>query len=112
MKIIYTTFAALQIVALKANNYSAETDRHEWKNEICKLPAVNWNWNCVRLSIWQVTESKDSREWTLHVKSPQAKDTGIYECQVNTEPKMSMAFQLNIIGEYPDIPVGKKWCKS
>jgi len=49
--------------------------------------------------IHQVTESKDSREWTLHVKSPLAKDSGIYECQVNTEPKMSMAFQLNIIGE-------------
>lgn len=48
----------------------------------------------------QVTESKDSREWTLHVKSPLAKDSGIYECQVNTEPKMSMAFQLNIIGKY------------
>ncbi|KAH8333771.1 hypothetical protein KR059_003252 [Drosophila kikkawai] len=51
---------------------------------------------------FQVTESKDSREWTLHVKSPLAKDTGIYECQVNTEPKMSMAFQLNIIEISPD----------
>ncbi|KAH8282733.1 hypothetical protein KR054_009410 [Drosophila jambulina] len=51
---------------------------------------------------FQVTESKDSREWTLHVKSPQAKDSGIYECQVNTEPKMSMAFQLNIIEISPD----------
>ncbi|KAL7740601.1 hypothetical protein ACLKA6_009485 [Drosophila palustris] len=50
----------------------------------------------------QVSESKDAREWTLHVKSPQAKDSGIYECQVNTEPKMSMAFQLNIIEISPD----------
>uniref|UniRef100_A0A1I8PKZ4 Ig-like domain-containing protein n=1 Tax=Stomoxys calcitrans TaxID=35570 RepID=A0A1I8PKZ4_STOCA len=49
-----------------------------------------------------VTESKDSREWTLHVKSPQARDSGIYECQVNTEPKMSMAFQLNVIEISPD----------
>ncbi|XP_017130350.1 uncharacterized protein LOC108148026 [Drosophila elegans] len=51
---------------------------------------------------FQVSESKDSREWTLHVKSPLAKDSGIYECQVNTEPKMSMAFQLNIIEISPD----------
>nr|ABJ16990.2 IP06940p [Drosophila melanogaster] len=51
---------------------------------------------------FQVTESKDSREWTLHVKAPLAKDSGIYECQVNTEPKMSMAFQLNIIEISPD----------
>ncbi|XP_054743948.1 uncharacterized protein LOC129248432 [Anastrepha obliqua] len=46
---------------------------------------------------FQVSSSKDGREWILHVKSPQARDSGIYECQVNTEPKMSMAFQLNII---------------
>lgn len=52
---------------------------------------------------FQVTSSKDGREWTLHVKSPQARDTGIYECQVNTEPKMSMAFQLNIIGKCENI---------
>ncbi|XP_033149039.1 zwei Ig domain protein zig-8 [Drosophila busckii] len=51
---------------------------------------------------FQVSESKDSREWTLHVKSPLAKDSGIYECQVNTEPKISMAFQLNIIEISPD----------
>ncbi|EDW02767.1 GH10856 [Drosophila grimshawi] len=49
-----------------------------------------------------VTESKDMREWTLHVKSPKPKDSGIYECQVNTEPKISMAFQLNIIEISPD----------
>ncbi|KAH8263610.1 hypothetical protein KR044_011406, partial [Drosophila immigrans] len=52
--------------------------------------------------LYAVTESKDAREWTLHVKSPLAKDSGIYECQVNTEPKMSMAFQLNIIEISPD----------
>ncbi|EDV94216.1 GH25011 [Drosophila grimshawi] len=51
---------------------------------------------------FQVTESKDMREWTLHVKSPKPKDSGIYECQVNTEPKISMAFQLNIIEISPD----------
>lgn len=27
------------------------------------------------------------------------RDAGIYECQVNTEPKMSMAFRLNVVGE-------------
>ncbi|XP_067624846.1 uncharacterized protein dpr3 [Eurosta solidaginis] len=46
---------------------------------------------------FQVTSSKDGREWMLHVKSPHVRDSGIYECQVNTEPKISMAFQLNII---------------
>ncbi|KOB77632.1 putative defective proboscis extension response [Operophtera brumata] len=31
------------------------------------------------------------------IKFPQERDAGIYECQVNTEPKMSLAFQLNVV---------------
>lgn len=34
------------------------------------------------------------------MKYAQPRDSGIYECQVNTEPKISMAFRLNVIGEY------------
>ena len=29
----------------------------------------------------------------------QARDTGVYECQVNTEPKRSLAFFLRVVGE-------------
>lgn len=46
---------------------------------------------------FQVTQTKDSKEWTLQVKFPQPRDSGIYECQVNTEPKISMAFQLSVL---------------
>ncbi|CAK1547683.1 unnamed protein product [Leptosia nina] len=38
-----------------------------------------------------------SENWTLQIKFPQERDGGIYECQVNTEPKMSLAFQLNVV---------------
>lgn len=48
----------------------------------------------------QVVRTADSKDWTLHVKYAQPRDSGIYECQVNTEPKISMAFRLNVIGEY------------
>ena len=30
----------------------------------------------------------------------QARDTGVYECQVNTEPKRSLAFFLRVVGEF------------
>lgn len=48
----------------------------------------------------QVIRAERSDRWTLQIKFPQLRDAGIYECQVNTEPKMSMAFRLNIVGEY------------
>lgn len=48
----------------------------------------------------QVIRPENSDHWTLQIKFPQMRDTGIYECQVNTEPKMSMIFRLSVIGEY------------
>ncbi|OXA62402.1 Opioid-binding protein/cell adhesion molecule [Folsomia candida] len=38
-----------------------------------------------------------SENWTLCIRSVQLRDQGTYECQVNTEPKFSMAFHLNVI---------------
>lgn len=35
--------------------------------------------------------------WTLQVKYVQARDAGLYECQVSTEPKMSHFIQLNVV---------------
>ncbi|GBM35724.1 hypothetical protein AVEN_58406-1 [Araneus ventricosus] len=36
-------------------------------------------------------------DWTLEIRDTRKKDSGIYECQVSTEPKMSLAIRLNII---------------
>lgn len=47
----------------------------------------------------QVIRGDRSDKWTLQIKFPQLRDSGIYECQVNTEPKMSMAFRLNVVGK-------------
>lgn len=38
-------------------------------------------------------------EWYLHIKYVQTADTGTYECQISTEPKMSLPFYLNVIGK-------------
>ncbi|XP_060520013.1 zwei Ig domain protein zig-8-like [Cylas formicarius] len=46
---------------------------------------------------FQVIRPDKSDNWTLQIKFPQQRDSGIYECQVNTEPKMSLPFRLNVI---------------
>lgn len=37
--------------------------------------------------------------WTLQIKYVQARDAGIYECQVSTEPKVSARVQLLVVGK-------------
>ncbi|XP_044727654.1 limbic system-associated membrane protein-like [Chrysoperla carnea] len=46
---------------------------------------------------FQSLHSDGTDEWTLKVSSPQTRDTGTYECQVSTEPKISQAFRLNVV---------------
>ncbi|KAL7294265.1 hypothetical protein TKK_0012281 [Trichogramma kaykai] len=48
---------------------------------------------------FQVIHPEKSDNWTLQIKSPQKRDSGIYECQVSTEPKMYLNYSLNVIGE-------------
>lgn len=43
--------------------------------------------------------SESNGVWTLQIKYVQARDAGIYECQVSTEPKVSAQVQLNVVGE-------------
>lgn len=43
--------------------------------------------------------SHDAGNWTLQIKYPQLRDNGVYECQINTEPKMSLSYTLNVVGE-------------
>nr|XP_045616887.1 zwei Ig domain protein zig-8-like [Procambarus clarkii] len=39
----------------------------------------------------------DTGTWTLVIKYVQERDAGTYECQISTEPKMSMLVHLNVI---------------
>lgn len=50
---------------------------------------------------FQAMHQEGSDEWTLKITSPQPRDSGTYECQVSMEPKISQAFRLVVIGEYP-----------
>ena len=47
---------------------------------------------------FQSLHSDGTDEWTLKISSPQIRDSGTYECQVSTEPKISQAFRLNVVG--------------
>jgi hypothetical protein len=51
-----------------------------------------------------VVHPADSDEWNLRVEYVQKRDAGIYECQVNTEPKINMAVLLNVEGKNENCP--------
>ena len=43
--------------------------------------------------------SESSEDWTLRIASAQIADSGTYECQISTEPKISKAFELQVVGK-------------
>ncbi|XP_050424173.1 lachesin-like isoform X4 [Adelges cooleyi] len=49
-------------------------------------------------SRFSVIHPEKSEQWDLKVEFVQKRDVGIYECQVNTEPKINLAVQLNVEG--------------
>lgn len=47
---------------------------------------------------FSVIHPQDSDDWDLKIEYAQLRDSGIYECQVNTEPKINLAIHLDITG--------------
>lgn len=48
---------------------------------------------------FQALHADGTQEWTLKVLAPTLEDSGVYECQVSTEPKISQPFNLSVVGE-------------
>ena len=48
---------------------------------------------------FSVRHPEHSDDWDLRIEYVQKRDAGVYECQVNTEPKINMAFFLEVEGE-------------
>jgi hypothetical protein len=46
-----------------------------------------------------VQHQPDANEWNLQIEKATLKDSGIYECQVNTEPKIKLSVMLEVTGE-------------
>ncbi|XP_075210373.1 zwei Ig domain protein zig-8-like [Lycorma delicatula] len=45
---------------------------------------------------FSVLHPEGSDDWNLRIEYVQARDAGIYECQVNTEPKINLAIYLHV----------------
>lgn len=45
-----------------------------------------------------VIHPESSDDWNLKIEYVQPRDAGVYECQVNTEPKINLAIMLNVEG--------------
>ncbi|KAJ4451690.1 hypothetical protein ANN_03160 [Periplaneta americana] len=56
-----------------------------------------------------VIHPEASDEWNLRVEYVQKRDAGIYECQVNTEPKINMAILLTVEGHRKKGRLRKSW---
>lgn len=48
---------------------------------------------------FSVIHIPDSNNWDLRVKPVSVKDAGVYECQVNCEPKINFPIHLDVISE-------------
>lgn len=48
---------------------------------------------------FNVVHPADSDDWDLRIEYAQPRDAGIYECQVNTEPKINLAVHVFVTGK-------------
>ncbi|OQR75407.1 hypothetical protein BIW11_08439 [Tropilaelaps mercedesae] len=46
---------------------------------------------------FQVVHFDNSESWALHIKYPSLDDSGVYECQVSTTPKISRFVRLDVV---------------
>ncbi|CAG0905662.1 unnamed protein product, partial [Darwinula stevensoni] len=45
---------------------------------------------------FRMFHAEGSGDWTLEIVNASARDAGTYECQINTEPKKSLTYRLNV----------------
>lgn len=54
---------------------------------------------------FEAVHTPHTDEWTLRIRYPQKRDSGIYECQISTTPPNGIQVHLTIVGKY-----GKSVC--
>lgn len=79
---------------------------------MCNNPQVSWirKRDLHILTSMSLTYTSDARftvdsnaktdDWNLRIDYVQPRDAGIYECQVNTEPKIYRAVTLKVLGKF------------
>lgn len=48
----------------------------------------------------QVFHPPETEDWFLEISSVTYRDSGVYECQVSTSPKVSLPIRLTVLGEH------------
>lgn len=48
---------------------------------------------------FEAIHSPHTEEWTLRIRYPQRKDSGIYECQISTTPPIGHPVFLTVVGK-------------
>ncbi|KAF7381479.1 hypothetical protein HZH66_013873 [Vespula vulgaris] len=46
---------------------------------------------------FEAMHTPHSEEWTLQIRYPQKKDSGVYECQISTTPPIGLPVHLTIV---------------
>lgn len=54
---------------------------------------------------FSIIHPPDSDDYDLKIEYAQERDSGIYECQVNTEPKINLAVYLHVTGNCVYMPI-------
>ena len=52
------------------------------------------------LSPAQVFHPPETEDWFLEISSVTFRDSGVYECQVSTSPKVSLPIHLTVLGQF------------
>lgn len=80
------------------------------KLKFCSLFQVSWvrHRDIHLLTVGRYTYTSDQRfeaihsphteDWTLRIRYPQRKDSGIYECQISTTPPVGHPVYLTVVG--------------
>lgn len=55
---------------------------------------------------FEALHAPHTEEWTLRIRYPQRKDSGIYECQISTTPPIGHPVNLNIVEPITDVVGG------
>ena len=64
--------------------------------------ADNKNYSCL---IFQAVHNDDSEDWVLKIREARTQDSGMYECQVSTQPVRSYFVHLLVGGnDYHQVP--------
>lgn len=53
---------------------------------------------------FKIVGNPEHDDWNLRIDYVQPRDDGIYECQVNAEPKIYRAITLKVLGEFLSLP--------